>query len=194
MESTMTSALSSVEKLLPGTDEMVGWLGEVFERIDWAEEEIQAAQKRHPGQAAWVWHGFSLLQPTHQRVEHELLFRAHCREILDRIAASKPTQPGTAAEVWAALSEAPMRAPLNTESVGLYFRMWQAAGLPPLEDNAGQLENYEAIAGSRIDDLEAESRRRLTALDRRFGAITCEGRHHGEPVECEFALAAIDAA
>lgn len=127
-------------------------------------------------------------------MEYELLFRAHCREILDRIAAGTPTQPGTAAEVLAALSKASMRAPLNTEAVGLYFRMWRAAGLPPLEDNTGQLEHYEAIAGSRIDDLEAQSRRRLTMPDRRLRAITCEGRHHGEAVVCEFALAAIDAA
>ncbi|MEV0109216.1 hypothetical protein AB0H42_23140 [Nocardia sp. NPDC050799] len=194
MKNKMASALSSMDKLLPGLEETLGWLGEVFERIDWAEEEIQAAQKRHPEQATQVWHGFSLLQPTHQRVEYELLFRAHCREILDRLAAGKPTQPGTAAEVLAALSEASMRAPLNTESVGLYFRMWRAAALPPLEDNAGQLEHYEAITGSRIDELEAESRHRLTMPDRRLGAITCESRHHGEPVMCEFALAAIDAA
>jgi hypothetical protein len=194
MENNMTSALSAVDKLPPELEETMGWLGEVFERIDWAEEEIQAAQKRHPEQAARVWHGFSLLQPTHQRAEYELLFRAHGREILDRLATGKPTQPGTAAEVLAALSEASTRAPLNTESVGLYFRMWRAAGLPPLEDNAGQLEHYEAIAGSRIDDLKAESRPRLTTPDRRLGAITCEGRHHGEPTVCEFALAAINAA
>ncbi len=33
MENTMTSALSSAEELLPGTEETLGWLGEVFERI-----------------------------------------------------------------------------------------------------------------------------------------------------------------
>lgn len=192
MESTMASALSSIETLLPGTKEILGSIGEDLERIDWAEEEIRAAQKRHPGQAARVWHGFSLLRATHRRLEFELLFRAHCREILDRIAAGEPTQPGTAAEVLAALAEASLRAPLNTETGGLYFRMWRVAGLPPLGDDIGQLEHYEAITGSRIDDLEAQSRRRLTAPDRKLGAITCVGRHHGELVVCAFAPATIE--
>lgn len=49
-------------------------------------------------------------------------------------------------------------------------------------------QHYEAIAKSRIDDLEAETRTRLSVADRVLRSINCPGRHHGQPADdCEYA-------
>jgi hypothetical protein len=80
-------------------------MADAFERMEWAEQEIAAAQARHPQQAGRIWHSFSLFQPNPGlgRMTSEMVYRSHCREILDRVAAGEDTRPGTAAEGCCAL-------------------------------------------------------------------------------------------
>ncbi len=126
----------------------------------WAEEEIKAAQRRHPAAADRIWGSFGLLRPTQPLMRTEAAYRAHCRELLDRVAGGDDTRAGTAAECCAALSEASLYAPLRSSAVGLYARMWRLAGLPEtaLTDVS---EHYEALDGALIDDHEAWLRRQL---------------------------------
>jgi hypothetical protein len=83
----------------------------VFDQIEWAEEEIDRALRRHPAAADAIYHGFTLLMPTHPRLSRELVYRAHCRELVDRIADGADTRPDTAAEVCCRASQEPDRAP-----------------------------------------------------------------------------------
>ncbi|NKY86562.1 hypothetical protein [Nocardia veterana] len=160
----------------------------VFEQIDWAEDEIARAQRRHPRHRNALYHSFALLMPTHERMRQEFVFRSHCRELLDRVAAGLSPTPGTAAEVALAVMHASQKAPLNTAGFGLYVRMWIQAGFPDLESVTCSHEHYEAIAKSRIDDLEAETRTRLSVADRVLRSVDCPGRHHGQPADdCEYA-------
>lgn len=62
--------------------------------------------------------------PTHERMRQEFVFRSHCREPPDRVAAGLTPVPGTAAEVALAVMHASQKAPLNTAAFGLYIRMW----------------------------------------------------------------------
>jgi hypothetical protein len=78
---------------------------------------------------------------------------------------------------------------LTTVATGLYMRMWNRA-FPgqrnPFKtvDDAG---HYEAIAGTRIDDFEAEARRILTIKDRTLTEPGCNGLHHGQPAaDCRY--------
>jgi hypothetical protein len=128
--------------------------------LQWAEEEITAAAARHPAAAAAVDAGFRLLAPTHPLFRTEDLYRAHCAELLDRIARGADTRPGTAAECCAVLSEVSLEVPLPTHAAGLYARMWSRAGLRPAA-LADMATHYEAIAATQIDDLETELRHRL---------------------------------
>ncbi|NKY43540.1 hypothetical protein [Nocardia cerradoensis] len=160
----------------------------VFEQIDWAEDEIARAQQRHTRHRNTVYHSFALLMPTHERMRQEFVYRSHCRELLDRVAAGLSPVYGTAAEVALTVMEASQKAPLNTAAFGLYVRMWIQAGFPHVESVTGSHEHYEAIAKSRIDDLEAETRTRLSVADRVLRAIDCPGRHHGQPADdCQYA-------
>jgi hypothetical protein len=179
---TMTATL---EGTLGGLDALLCGL---FEQMEHAEDEIQAARRRHPQAADLLYHSFSLLTPTHELMGQEFVYRAHCRELLARVAAGQDTRPGTAAEVAIACSEASQVAPLASTVAGLYARMWGHA-FPghgaQWDDTAG---HYEALYGSQIDDLERESRRKLAKSDRRVKDVECGGRHHGEPVTCSLAL------
>jgi hypothetical protein len=180
--SKMTAALEAV-----GDDsfaELGSLLSGVFEQMDWAEDEIKAAQKRHPATADLLYHSFKLLCAPHELMAKEHVYRAHCRELLDRVAAGADTRPGTAAQVCIACSESSNLAPLTSTATGLYARMWQQA-FPRLGMQWDDVsEHYEALRGAQIDDAEQEMRRKLADPERRITEIDCKGMHHGETVNC----------
>lgn len=135
-------------------------LDALSEPMTWAEQEIDAAAARHPCVADRIRSSFGLLRPTHPLLRNEMVYRSHCRELLDRVSTAEDTRPGTAAECCVALSEVSLRAPLRSSAAGLYARMWRLAALPPAPMTDG-LEHYEAIHGAVIDDHEASLRRHL---------------------------------
>ncbi|WP_280464361.1 hypothetical protein [Nocardia cyriacigeorgica] len=160
-----------------------------FDQFDWAEDEIRRGQRRHQYHRDVLHHSFGLLAPTHDLMSREFVYRSHCRELLDRIAAGADTTLATAAEAALSLVQASHSAPLNTAAFGLYVRMWKLAGFPALNALGSVEVHYEAIAASEIDDLENWTRTKLAVRDRALTGITCRGRHHDEPVNCRFANA-----
>jgi hypothetical protein len=150
----------------PGDDvagiiaDLHGLLDPLFDAMAWAEDEIDAAALRHPAAADRIRRSFLLLRPAHPRMRSEALYRSHCRELLDRVAAGEDTRPGTAAECCLALSETSLRVPLRSSAIGLYARMWRLAGLPPAPITDAS-EHYEALDGELIDDNEAWLRHKL---------------------------------
>lgn len=164
-----------------------GMLAQCFEQMEWAEDEITKAQRRHRGQADLMYHGFKLLTPTHELMGTRFVYESHCRELLDRLAAGQDTRPATWAEVACQLCDASNVAPLTETAAGLYARAWQAAGFPD-DVWEGSREHYESLRGTLIDDLERETRRKLAKDDRRVTEIDCGGMHHGEQVNCTAAL------
>ena len=63
------SKASKLGKIAGAMDDLLGGgfgsaLAGAFEKMDWAEDEIARAGKRHPGQADLMWHSFKLLTPT----------------------------------------------------------------------------------------------------------------------------------
>jgi hypothetical protein len=141
-------------------DDLPERLDRVFRTMQWAEAEIEAAQRRHPDAADRIWRSFSLLRPTLELIRTEPVYRSHCRELLDRVACGEDTRPATAAECCVALSETSLRVPLSTSVAGLYTRLWTLAQLPPV-DLTDAREHYEALEGSLIDEHEAWLRTKL---------------------------------
>jgi hypothetical protein len=115
----------------------------------------------------------------------EYVYRAHCRELLERVAAGADTRPGTAAEMCCTCHDMSQIAPSTSPAAGLYGRMWAQAfpDRPQFHDQ----QHHEALEGPAIDYLETLLRRKLTVHDRRLGDIDCGGRHHGKPVACTYA-------
>lgn len=184
--SKMTAVLDSWGMDGTGLGKM---LAGVFEQMEWAEDEIAKAQRRHRAAHNRLYHSFKLLVQPHELMRQEFVYRSHCREILERVAAGQDTRPGTAAEVAIACCESSQLAPLTSTGAGLYGRVWKLAGFPGEHWDDRQV-HHEALSSSLIDDAEREMRRKLASDDRRFGVDDCGGMHHGEKVSCEFARAA----
>jgi len=135
-----------------------------FRRMELAEEEIAAAKKRHPDQAAALNDTFRhLVPPPLLRNLDDQVYRAHCREILELVATGDDIREGTTAEVIAALAESSQAAPLTRTATLLYIELFSLvfpgkseklfADVGPMEPNA-----YER---TQMRELEADLRRKL---------------------------------
>jgi hypothetical protein len=155
----------------------------------WAEDEIEEARARHPRHTDRIYHSFVLLSPnlSLESMGTEFVYRSHCRELLDRVAAGADTRPATAAEICCLMATASQRAPLTSAAAGLYMRMWRAADFPALPAFTEAGYHHEALEKTLIDDLEQLTRRKIAVAERRLGTIDCPGRHHGHHVNCDYA-------
>jgi hypothetical protein len=97
-------------------------LSSIFESMEWAETEIAAAEIRHPDRAALVHSCFLPLQPSPviSTLMNERIYRAHVRELLDRVAEGKALTPATYAELCILFSAASLAAPLNQDGTAAY--------------------------------------------------------------------------
>lgn len=183
MATAAAAPLDALSEILGTT---AGSLARTFEQMDWAEDEIRRATRRHRSYANELFHSFLLLTPTADRMSTEFVYRSHCRELLHRVVTDADTRPGTATEVVCVLSQASTVAPFTAPAAGLYFRMWATAFPDQPNFGADRLDHHEALAGSTIDDLEALVRRKLSVPDRRLRGVECLGRHHGRAVRCRY--------
>jgi|ERR1700742_253971 len=184
------------ENLIAACDELFGGgasglfavMAEAFDQMELAEDEIRKAQDRHPAHRDRLYHSFSLLKPNMglERMASEMVYRAHCRELLERVVAGTDTRPGTAAEVCCVMLETTKLAPLTSAAAGLYMRMWSACGFPELDQFSEASAHHEALERVVIDDHERLARRKLADNDRTLGEIECKGLHHGTMVECAY--------
>jgi hypothetical protein len=140
----------------------------VSEKMDWAEDEIEKAQARHgeTGRGP-LWGSFRAVRQNENHMAEEIIYRAHAREILDRVAAGRDVRPGTDAEMIAALRASSLVSPLPSAAATLYFRI-AARSFPELFATVMaviDLKAYEAVHGTAADDQESWLRAKL-ATDR----------------------------
>lgn len=89
-----------------------------------ADFEIQQAQQQHPEHAALLRRAFLACTPTGFLAYDPRVYRAHVRELLDRVIDGLDLAPGTDAEVLAVLVQASLRAPLGQQAATLYERLF----------------------------------------------------------------------
>ncbi len=171
-----------------GASGVLAAIAGAFEQMQWAEDEIEQAEERHPAHRDRLYHGFGLLQPNTslERMKSEMVYRSHCRELIERLIAGTDTRLGTAAEVCCLMQQTSMHGPLTSAAAGLYMRMWRVAGLPEFDWLSEASLHHEVLEKSAIDENERVTRGKLANKDRRLGKIKCEGLHHGKMVECVF--------
>jgi hypothetical protein len=109
--------------------ELTAQTAPVFEAMEWVEEEITRACRRHPRSADIIYHAFGVLAPRDigPGMGTEFVYRGHVRELLERVAAGADLRSATAAEICLALVETSLQAPMHGPAAGLYFRVWLAA-------------------------------------------------------------------
>ncbi len=136
-----------------------------FEKMDWAEDEIDQARVRH-GEVdrGPLWNSFRAVKQNEPYMADEVIYRAHCREILERVAAGKDVRPGTDAEMITALRESSLTAPLSSAAACLYFRIAARTfpGLFASVMSVIDLEAYETVHGTTADDHETWLRAKMT--------------------------------
>jgi hypothetical protein len=141
-------------------------LGNIFDRMELAEEEIAQAMREDPRNAELYNSSFKLLVPTETLIS-DLLYQRHCQEMLYRVVEELDTRPGTDAEVLGALSEASHHAPMNTSGLLAYARMFRNC-FPDLTEEADALDKaagHERYPGS-VDELIETCRKKLTVKER----------------------------
>ncbi|MFC9974286.1 hypothetical protein ACFVH6_25620 [Spirillospora sp. NPDC127200] len=142
-------------------------INDALEKAGWAQDEIEQAQRRHgeEGRDGPIWNAFLRLEDRHGIMESEIIYRAHCRELIERVVAGGDLTEPTAVEMMRVVREASLRAPLNSTGTGLYLRLFARA----LPDEAEQVfaeigrtvGDYERIHGERMDDAESDLRKKL---------------------------------
>ncbi len=158
------------EELLQLLEDGVGSvIARTFSKMELAEEEIDAAKRRHPLAAGRIHRAFRHLCPSPAlSAAPEKLFRAHCTELLERVAAGCDLRPGTTAEVLAVLSELSLRAPLERAHTLLFVKLFsdlfpEAAARMQSENEPPAADRYER---ERVVELEAAFRAKLRVPDR----------------------------
>jgi hypothetical protein len=139
-------------------------VSETFDRMEVAEEEIASAKRRYKRIAHRINRAFKILWPTPGlRMFSTELYRAHARELIERVARNEDTRPGTKAEVLAMMSRTSLDAPLNNLGMAMTMRLFRDL-YPQLEhpDLADHREPWEGAS----DEQLAECRRKLTVEDR----------------------------
>jgi hypothetical protein len=97
-----------------------------FQQMSWALDEIDEAAKRHgeSDEDGPVHSAFPLLACVDQPyMAPEEIFRAHCAEMLDRVAAGADTQPPTEAEMFGLLVDAARLQPFCGGLTSLYITL-----------------------------------------------------------------------
>lgn len=167
--------MESVGEMLQGL--LSGDMLSNFRQMEWADDEVERAQERHgeTGKGP-IYQAFpSLACISQPYMEPEIIFRAHCREILDRVAAGQDTRPGTDSEILGVLVDASLTIPLAPHLVCLYFRLVTKLFPPDLIEEFAvhvaemDLESYERIHGERATDEQEHIRKHLTRERRGAG-------------------------
>ncbi|UXX93953.1 hypothetical protein N7U49_21325 [Streptomyces sp. AD2-2] len=150
----------------------LGFLEDCFASMEWAESEIEKAMARHgepprpEGKRGTgpIWNSFILLKATHnEELLREPLFRAHCHELLERVAKGQDTRPGTDAEMITLLSRTSLVAPMTSAAACLYMRLMDRS-VPEFSrsvSHAVDLDAYEKVHGLKADEYEGDMRHKL---------------------------------
>jgi hypothetical protein len=144
-------------------DRLTSKFAGIFEMMEAAEEEIAEAIDRHPMKRDIIWNSFTILQPSEILRDLSMqVYRAHCKELLERVAIGVDTRPGTKAEVLGAISNLSTVAPLKSDVAYLMQKiMVDVFGYNP----AGDISLYESYKGAS-DEICSDMQKKLYVKDR----------------------------
>lgn len=142
----------------------------LFRLVEVAEEEIEAANDRHP--PIDFSRAFNIVRPAFPGgPPSERLYRIHCRELLDRIAAGasrKEINAGTDAEVLDALQHMSLTRPPGEDEHCFYWRLFERwfpedaarleaeTGHTPRESYPGRLDELSHIFRTKLSKKRGE--------------------------------------
>ena len=153
--------LELMRQVLGGDGKVLDVVSAAFDHMDTAEQEITASGcSKAQGQSA-----FGVLCPSDPLDgKCDDVYRAHCKELIERVVAGDDTRTGTDAEVLCCLMGASLVAPLNTDGLALADHLFTSVfpGSQLAHEGERSLEFYH---GQVSEDL-AEARKRCAVRDR----------------------------
>jgi hypothetical protein len=142
-------SVERIEALLPGG------VVAVVNRLTFAMEAIEDAQRRHPDRAEELRAAFPLLEPPRGiRLLDPRLYQSHVRELLERVARGEPTEPLTKAEALAVLSTASLQAKPEPDHRALMHKLFEE--VMGFAVSPGPEESYPGA----MDEILAKIRRK----------------------------------
>ena len=145
------------------TDSFWSKVTNAFDLMDIAENEIAAAQIRHPEKADELYKSFILLRPTEILQEvYNTLYLPHVYELLERVAYGVDTRLATKAEILAGMCGASFMASLSRSGTGLYLKLFHEifpdyTGLDDHLETEGYYEDWDG----QIDEMIAKEQHKL---------------------------------
>lgn len=146
-------------------DDAASVIGRTFELMGSAEDEIKRAQRHYPQAKERIWSAFRILCPTSgMSALSEDVYRAHCRELLGKVAGGADTRIGTDAEMLVVLSHASLEAPPTADVAALTYEIF--CRVLPNSDPGGPVI-HPTYAGA-LEELDYQIRRRLHDPERQL--------------------------
>lgn len=139
----------------------------VFHLIEIAEETIKRYVNRYPSQAPLLNRAFLALQWHLRWPVRDELYRAHARELLQRVVEHQPLDEGTRAEALVAISDTSLRAPLVSQYAALAEKLFLEIFGPDAIGGPKQPMFYEPWQGAS-EKLLNELRRRIRVPSRQL--------------------------
>ena len=145
-------------------------MDEEFSRMEIVEDEIEKARIKHGEvERGPLWNSFMACKPSelfYTSRYSDNLYRAHVREILDRVAIApdkpKALEPATDAEVMILLIEASLRAPLTHDYFIVYATLFHKRFSYLAAKTFGSIELPVESWPGRTEELLGEIRRKMT--------------------------------
>jgi len=149
--------MQAITEIAP--DGLGGAIGRTLGDVFIAEDEIEKAQVRHPKESEAIWETFrSLERPEVLYGKSEELYRAHCHELLDRVAKGDDIDIVTRAEAVAVLSEMTFKSRLIPDAENLYIRLFQELGGLGWALPAEHAQTVEAMENQWNWDIDGQNR------------------------------------
>lgn len=130
-------------------------IASTFNAMEWAEVEIAAAKLRHPDKTDIIHDTFKHLCPSpilHPR--NEFTYRAHAREIIERVINGEDLAPATDAELCCVFCEGSLKAPLQSDYVLAYEQLMKHVASDLELPDMGMSESYRG----RVAEITAQAR------------------------------------
>jgi hypothetical protein len=130
----MNELVNELSKYFPAARRV----GEIFARIETAEEEITRAMEMHPEHKDLLWKSFSRLSGEREVVD-ERLYRYIYRELLERVLTGESFDLLTKPEMLTVLHKASLVSPMRRPASNLFERLFS--------------ELYREITPQVVEDL-----------------------------------------
>ena len=158
------NSIAATQQLLniidsPNLKKIIG----LFDQMVIADEEIEFAKMQHPNQRALLHQCFLLLQPSGILNSvvglAERIYRAHCRQLLERVVTGEKLEQPTDAEIMIIVMQGSLVGPLRNDYAYAYFKLFRQHfpdALPEIDEYKPQ-ESWQGAGDEIIERMRKKS-------------------------------------